>query len=300
MASRWLRELGSLPATVVDWWRRTTAAGPVEQWLVLGLLPGVLVSVWLLSPSIGFGFSLGADSLFESPRTLSTAFTANYMHASSRHLFDNVLNFWVTLFGIYPLVSIADWHREFRLSAAVYLLVGPFVIAWLTLQTLGVVTDQPSVGFSGIVAAFLGFLPIALAAAASEVTGGEVDTVWAAVPFLCSLAVVFAVPSVWYFPTRPLFAAGLAVCGLSIGGLLWRYDRPRRLGQYNRQLEPDVRLAFLIGSTVFVFGVAGALLFVRSGTNVWGHLAGYLVGFTVPFLGFVVLPALTGTPSGPE
>jgi len=44
---------------------------------------------------------------------------------------------------------------------------------------------------------------------------------------------------------------------------------------------------------VFVFGVAGALLFVRSGTNVWGHLAGYLVGFLVPYFGFVIVPRLT-------
>lgn len=296
MAFRWLRELGSLPTTVADWWRRTTAAGPVEQWLVLGLLPGLLVSVWLVSPSVGFGFSLGADSLFESPRTLSTAFTANYIHASSRHLFDNVLNFWVTLFAIYPLVSIAGWHREFRLSAVVYLLVGPFVIAWLTLQTLGVVTDQPSVGFSGIVAAFLGFLPVVLAAAASEVTDGEVDTEWAAVPFLLSLSVVFAVPSVSYFPVQPMLAFALVVCGLTIAGVLWQLDPPRRLNQYNRTLEPDVRLAFLIGSTVFVFGIAGALLFVRSGTNVWGHLAGYLVGFTVPYLSFVIRPLCISVP----
>ena len=294
MSFRLLQELGSLPATVVGWWRRTTAAAPAEQWLVLGGLPAMLVSLWLVPPVDGPGFSLAVDSLFEDPRTLSTAFTANYMHASSRHLFDNLLNFWITLFGIYPLVSIAGWHREFRLSTAVYLLVGPFVIAWLTLQTLGVLTDQPSVGFSGIVAAFLGFLPVVLVAAASEVTDGEVDAAWAAVPFLCSLAVVFAVPSVSYFPVQPTVVVALVVCGLTIAGVLLWADPPRRLGQYNRRLAPDVRLAFLIGATVFVFGVAGALLFVRPGTNVWGHLAGYLVGFTVPYLGFVVRPAIAG------
>lgn len=296
MSSRLLRELGSLPSTVVDWWRRTTVAAPAEQWLVLGGLPAMLVSLWLVPPVDGPGFSLAVDSLFESPRTLSTAFTANYMHVSGRHLVDNLLNFWITLFGIYPLVSIAGWHREFRLSAGVYLLAGPFVIAWLTLQTLGAITDQPSVGFSGIVAAFLGFLPVVLAAAASEVTDGEVDAEWAAVPFLLSLGVVFAVPSVSYFPVQPLLTVGLVVCGLAIAGTLWQVDPPRRLGQYNRQLGPDVRLAFLIGSTVFVFGVAGALLFVRPGTNVWGHLAGYLVGFAVPYFGFVIRPLLLSVP----
>ncbi|WP_253738636.1 hypothetical protein [Halohasta salina] len=296
MSSRLLHELGSLPSTVVDWWRRTTAATAAEQWLVLGGLPAMLVSLWVVPPVDGPGFSLAVDSLFESPQTLSTAFTTNYMHASGRHLFDNLLNFWITLFGIYPLVAVADWHRQFRLSAGVYLLIGPFVIAWLTLQTLGTITDQPSVGFSGIVAAFLGFLPVVLAAAASEVTDGEVDAEWAAVPFLLSLAVVFAVPSVSYFPVQPMVAFGLVVCGLTIGGVLWQAHPPRRLASYNRRLDPDVRLAFLIGTTVFVFGVAGALLFVRPGTNVWGHLAGYLVGFAVPYFGFVMRPLRISVP----
>lgn len=292
MSSWWFHELVDLPSTVVGWWRRTTTTSPAEQWLVMGGLPAMLVVMWLVFPADGFGFSLAADSLFESPRTLSTAFTANYLHAGGRHLFDNLLNFWVTLFGIYPLVSIAGWHREFQLSTGVYLLIAPFVIAWLTLQTLGAITDQPSMGFSGITASFLGFVPVALAAAASEVTDGAVDTAWAAVPFLLSLAVVFAVPSVSYFPVQPVFAVGVGVCGLTAGGLLWAVQPTTDIRAYNRTLDPDRRLAFLIGSTVFVFGIAGALLFVRPGTNVWGHLAGYLVGFTVPYLTFVVAPGL--------
>jgi hypothetical protein len=150
-------------------------------------------------------------------------------------------------------------------------------------------------GFSGITAAFLGFLPVVLAAAASETTDGEVDTAWAAVPFLLSLAIAFSVPSAPYFPVQPALAAGLACCGVAAAGILWWVDHPRKLGAYNRNLDPDRRLAFLIGSTVFVFGVAGALLFVPSGTNVWGHLAGYLVGFTVPYFGFVMGPLFINT-----
>lgn len=292
MTSRWLSELLDLPGTVVTWWRRTTATSPVEHWLVLGGLPALLTVLWLAPPSNGLAFSLGAESLFESPRTLRSAFTANYVHAGGRHLADNLLNFWVTLFGIYPLVAIAGWQRRFRLSTVSYLLVGPFVITWLTLRMLGPVTDQPSVGFSGITAAFLGFLPVVLAAAASEATDGAVDTAWAAVPFLLSLTVVFAVPSPPYFPVQPTVAVGCCVAGLTLGGVLWHHHPLRGLGEYNRRLDPDYRLAFLIGSTVFVTGVVGALLFVPSGTNVWGHLAGYLVGFSVPYLSFVIGPLL--------
>jgi hypothetical protein len=295
VSSRWLQELCDLPATAVGWWRRTTATSPAEHWLVLAGLPAVLGILWLLSPTDGLAFSLAADSVFESSRTLSTAFTANYVHAGGRHLADNLLNFWVTLFGIYPLVAIAGWRQEFRISMAVYLLIAPFGIAWLTLATLGSITNQPSMGFSGITAAFLGFLPVVLAAAVCETTDGELDTAWAAVPFLLSLAIVFAVPSVSYFPVQPVLALGLTVCGVSAAGALWWIDPPHKLGAYNRHLDPDRRLAFLIGSTVFVFGVAGALLFVRPGTNVWGHLAGYLVGFTVPYLGFVIWPVVTNS-----
>ena len=290
MSSRWLREISDLPATVVSWWRRTTVTSPAEHWLVLCGLPAVLCVLWLIPSTGRLGFSLASESLFESPRTLSTAFTANYVHVGGRHLFDNLLNFWITLFGIYPLVAIAGWHREFRVATVVYLLVAPFIIAWITLLTLGPLTDKPSVGFSGITAAFLGFLPVVLAAAASEVTDDTVDTALAVVPFLCSLAIVFAVPSVPYFPVRPLAAAGLGVSGVVVGGVLWQRQPSHRLDQYNRQLEPDYRLAFLIGSTVFVFGIAGALVVVRPGTNVWGHLAGYLVGFSVPYFAFVVWP----------
>lgn len=298
MSSRWLHQLVDLPSTVVGWWQRTTTITRAEQWLVIGGLPAMLVGVWMGLPVDGLGFSLAADSLFESRRTLSTAFTANYVHAGGRHLFDNVLNFWVTLFGIYPLVSIAGWHREFRVSMGLYLLVAPFVIAWLTLQTLGGITDQPSMGFSGITAAFLGFLPVVLAAAADEITDGVIDTAWAAVPFLCSLAVVFGAPSVSYFPAQPLLAVGFGICGLTAGRLLWTVESLSEIRAAHRHLGPDQRLAFLIGSTVFVFGIAGALLFVQPGTNVWGHLAGYLVGFTVPYIGFVVLPMLGGRMGG--
>ncbi|MFW6321577.1 MAG: hypothetical protein ACOC0Z_06960 [Halohasta sp.] len=294
MSSRRLRTILGLPSTAVGWWRRTTTAAPVELWAMLGGVPGVLTLLWLLPLGDGLAFSLAADSIFESRETFRSAFTANYVHVDGRHLFDNLVNFWVTLFAIYPLVSIARWGRQFRLAAASYLLVAPFVIAWLTLAILGPFTDKPSVGFSGITAAFLGFLPVVLAAAAHEVTDGTIETSWAVVPFSLSLAIVFGLPSVPYFPVPPLVAGGLAVSGLAVGGVLWRRQSWRRLRAYNRRLPPDERLAFLIGATVFVFGVLGALVVVPGGTNVWGHLAGYIVGFTVPYLGFVMRPSLIG------
>lgn len=284
-----------LPVTAAGWWRRTTAAPAVEQWLVLGGLPALLTLLWLGGVSSRFEFSLAAESVFESERTLLTAFTANYVHVGARHLFDNLLNFWVTLFAVYPLVAVAGWQRQFRLSLMAYLCLVPFGIAWLTLGTLGTVTNQPSVGFSGIVAALLGFLPVVLCAAAATVTDGEVTPAWSAVPFLGSLGLVFAAPSVSYFPVNLPLAAGCLAAAIVSGGLLWWLDRPLQFPSSPSRLSADSRLAFLIGITVFGFGVSGALLFVRPGTNVWGHLAGYVSGFLIPYLAFVITPMLTAS-----
>jgi len=286
--SRRLREILSLPSTAARWWRRSTTAPAAEQWLVVVGLPTLLVVTWLAGLETRFAFRLNAESVLDSPRTLLTAFTANYVHFGIRHLFDNLLNYWVTLFAIYPLVAIAGWGRRFRLSMAAYLFAVPLGIAIVTLAVLNPSTEQFVVGFSGIVAALLGFLPVVLAAAANEQTEGAIDPTWAVVPVLFSVALVFVVPSVPYFQPRPTLAAGVGVTGVAVAGVLWAGTPTHRLRQYSRQLTPDVRLAFLIGSTVFVFGVAGAFVFVHPGTNVWGHLAGYLVGFGIPYVWFVV------------
>lgn len=292
MSSDRLRTLLGVPVTAARWWRRTTTAPATEQYLLLVALPTILSLSWVLGIGDGLGFSLAVDSLFADRQTLFTAFTANYVHVSGRHLFDNLLNFWVTLFGLYPLVAVAGWGRQFRRLTVGYLLVVPFCIAWVTLATLGQVTDQLSVGFSGIVAAFLGFVPVVLVAAGSEVTDGEIDPAWSVVPFTGSLAVVFAAPSVWYFPVQPLIALGCLATGVLAGGLLWWLKPPARVVATARSMSPDRRLAFLIGTTVFVFGVVGALVLVPRGTNVWGHLTGYVAGFLLPYLGYVIVPAL--------
>lgn len=294
--SRRLREILSLPSTAARWWRRSTTAPAAEQWLVVVGLPALLVGSWLAGLETRFAFRLSAESVWESPWTFLTAFTANYVHFGGRHLFDNVLNYWVTLFAIYPLVAIAGWDRQFRLSMVSYLLAAPFGIAVVTLAVLNPTTEQFVVGFSGIVAALLGFLPVVLAAAASEQTDGAIDPAWAIVPVLLSVALVFVVPSAPYFQPHPTLAVGVGLTGIAVAGMLWPGTPTHRLRQYSRQLIADVRLAFLIGTTVFVFGVAGAFVFVHPETNVWGHLAGYLVGFTVPYVWFVVGRRLRSVP----
>jgi len=289
---RLLREILSLPATAAGWWWRTTAGSRLEQWFLFVCIPVILSLLWIGGVTSRLEFSLAAESLWSSPTTFLTAFTANYAHIGSRHLIDNLLNFWLTLFAIYPLVAIAGWNRKFRLSMLAYFSLVPFVIAWVTLGALGPLTSQPAAGFSGIVSAFLGFLPVVLFAAAARLTDGQIHPAWASVPFFGSLAVAFGIPTGTYFPANLPVALASGLIAVFLAGVFWQSQSLLSLARTNRQLAPDHRLALLIGSTVFVFGIAGALVFVQPGTNVWGHLAGYIAGFLVPYLAFVVVPLL--------
>ncbi len=287
-----LREILLVPLTAVRWWRRMTTAPAAERWLVLVGLPVVLTLSWLSGLGGSLAFRLGAESLWASERTVVTAFTANYAHLHGRHLFDNLLNFWVTLFAIYPLVAIAGWGSQFRRSLLVYLFAVPFVIAGVSLAVLETNPWQVAVGFSGIVAALLGFLPVVGATAACAETDGAVSPAWAIVPFFASLGLVFSGSSTATASPGGLVGAGWLTGAVVAGGLCWWADRPLHLRPRFSRLSDDHRLAFLIGMTVFVFGVFGAFVFVGSTTNVWGHLAGYVAGFVFPYCVFVVFPAL--------
>lgn len=297
-ARRTVGEILELPGTISRWWYRTSGRPSGSEIATLfGAVPAVLIGVWLLPIGEGWAFSLAAESVFD-PDTLPRAFTANLVHVDGQHLLDNVVNYLVAVFAIYPLVAIAGWGREFLASVAVYVLAGPIAIGWLTLTTLGAVTNQPSLGFSGFNTTLLGFLLVVLFVAAAEITDGTIRPWLAIAPFTIAIGTVLALPHGAYFPVAPLAGSGLVLLGVAtIGGWYATADGvgvstsdgvgvsdPEGVGVS----APDGRLALLVGGTVFGFGTIGALFVGGAGTNLWGHVGGYAIGFAVPYLLFVV------------
>jgi len=76
-----------------------------------------------------------------------------------------------------------------------------------------------------------------------------------------------------------LFAVGAV---LAAAGLYTAVGRPQVAGL---DLGPERELLYVTGASVAAAGVIGSLVLVPFGSNVFAHLAGYVVGFTVPFLG---------------
>ena len=268
---------------------------PTELFLVAVPLPALLVAVSLTPGTDAWRLSLATGGVFESRWALWTAFASSFVHASPAHLLDNLVNYWLLVAVAYPLSVVAGWRERLLGATAIYLAVVPLASAWATIVALGGLTNAPTAGFSDVNSALLGYVVVVWFAALATEAGGEgietsgsppvgVDARWAVVAALGSLALAYLAPSgVGYFPSLPavgsLFAlcAALAAIALSVG-----VGRPRVVGL---ALAPERELLYVTGASVAAAGVIGSLVVVPFGSNVFAHLAGYVVGVAVPLVG---------------
>lgn len=285
-----LRELSGSLVTAVG------SRPPAELALVALPLPLLLVVVSLTPGIEAWRLSLAAEGVFESRWTLWTAFASSFVHTTTGHLVDNVVNYWLLVAVAYPLSLVAGWRRRLLYATLTYLAVVPLVSAWATVVALGGLTNAPTGGFSDVNSALLGYLVVVWFAALASETGRAdvsatetpgVDARWAFVVVLASLAVAYLTPSgVGYFPVLPtigsLLAVGAAVVALVLYGAV---GRPRIVGI---GLDPERELLYVTGASVAAAGVIGSLIVVPFGSNVHAHLAGYVVGFVIPFVGVLI------------
>ncbi|TKX81170.1 rhomboid family intramembrane serine protease [Halorubrum sp. SD626R] len=270
---------------------------PRDLFLIAVPLPALLVAVSLTPGTDAWRLSLATDGVFESRWALWTAFASSFVHASPAHLIDNLVNYWLLVAVAYPLSVVAGWRGRLLGSTAIYLAVVPLVSAWATIVALGGLTNAPTAGFSDVNSALLGYVVVVWFAALATETGAEggrdpgsaagVDARWAVVAALGSLAVAYLAPSgVGYFPSLPAVGSLFALCAaLVAAGLYVGVGRPRVVGL---GLAPERELLYVTGASVAAAGVIGSLVVVPFGSNVFAHLAGYVVGVAVPLVGVVL------------
>lgn len=267
---------GEVAREVVDSVREAIrTAPPGEVAIVYGLVPALLVGIHLAPGTGAWSLSLSASGVFESRWTLWTAYASSFVHGNDAHLANNVASYLLVLAVAYPLSVIAGWRRRLLAVVVVAVVVVPFVSAWVTLTALGPHTDVPSAGFSDVNSALLAYLLVVWFAALSRATGGTLDRGWAAVAFPATLAFVFAAPAtVDYFPALYLPALGFAAVAVGAGSVLYRTSGPPRAPD----LSAGTEFLAVVGASVFAAGFVGSMLYVPAGSNVYAHLAGYVVG----------------------
>lgn len=261
--------------------RRTRAVDVV----LLGLVPAVLVGVFLLPPSV-----VDAWRLAILHPTWKEAFLSHFVHGSPSHLVANLAGYVILAPLAYVLCLSAGRRREFLVAFATFLLALPFALSWLD-----VVLVRPSIGygFSGIDMALLGLVALAVGWHVEARFDAPLDDSHAPLVFFVGAAVIAANA----VPPSPLRSAALglaAVAGVvyvrsavvaagGLGHLVSRRDAlvPGRV---------ELTLAGLLVVALFPLAAfppnpahAGVIL------NVYEHALGYCFGFVAPYVTVLLL-----------
>jgi len=251
---------------------------------LVGSVPFVLCLVSLL-PRV-----LRQSLVFDyAAPTVATAFVSAFVHLDSLHLLVNV--------GLYALVapvglalSVAAGRRHrFRVVFVTFVLAFPAVLSYLNLASP---RSASALGFSGVVMAFAGYLPFALATYLERRFDVGPATQLAPALFLASLSLV-AVLSV-----RSVFAlVGHRATGLSLAALLGAGWYGLAVRERCPTLRADVWalvrtpgaaelvvVALVLVVTVPFVAFPATPVLGGATLNLYVHLLGYTLGFLVPFL----------------
>lgn len=122
--------------------------------VALATVPAALVAVFALPLSVRRDLVLA----YTDP-TLLTAFAAHFVHLDAAHLVTNLAVYALVVPAVYLLCVLSGRRTEFYVAGVAFVVAFP-----LALSALDVALVRPRVGygFSGVNAAFFGFLPIAL------------------------------------------------------------------------------------------------------------------------------------------
>lgn len=223
--------------------------------------------------------------------SLLTAFTANFVHLDGSHLLVNVGLYLLVVPVVYALsVTTGDRQRFYTVFVTV-LCVFPVVLSYLNLAVL---RPAFAVGFSGIVMAFVGYLPVALSRyLAVQFEIGPRRAVAPAL-FFFSLAIIATLSVQSVVPENTTVLLGTS--GLTLAALLTTilYGLPiveqgnirRKLGValdrsgYFELAAVAIVLCLAVPFVAFPVtpSASGGIL------NLYVHLLGYALGFMVTYV----------------
>lgn len=205
-------------------------------------------------------------------------YTSGFVHHDTSHLLGNVAGYVAPTVVAYGLCVQARARRWFRLTFVSFLLVLPGLVSLTSYVALGI--RYPSInpvtrGFSGVGAAFVGFVLTALVVALGSEYGrpaaqyvGLAIWLW----LLVEISVIYS--GTLLLPVAAIASLGWGFCGWGLvaeghGRSLFRGDAG--------QLATIGLVSLLL--SVFVFVLFPAEL-VNGGavTNVFAHAAGFLYG----------------------
>lgn len=219
--------------------------------------------------------------------SLVTAFAANFVHLGPNHLLVNVLTYLAVVSVALLFAAMNGTRRRFYATFLLFLFAFPVALSYLNLAFV-----RPAVGFgfSGVVMAFVGYLPMAVATYLEEQFDIGPRTDLAPLLFFGSLALI-AVLS-FRSVTADSNAVALATVGLPLAAavlaLVYAVAVYRRtdgiLAKVRSGLGVPGCVELALAGIVLVFAVQFAAFppdptAGGSTLNLYTHLLGYALGF---------------------
>lgn len=182
---------------------------------LLASVPAVLIGVFLLP------LSERASLAFEyTDPSVLTAFAAPFVHLELSHLLVNLVGYCLLVPVVY-LLSVATGRRtRFYVVFATFVLAFPPVLSYLNLAML---RPGAGVGFSGVLLAFLGYLPVTIADVLDDEFGvGPGQFLAPAIFFVgTALVAVLSLRSVLFTNATVLLGTSLLVIATLLSALLF-------------------------------------------------------------------------------
>jgi membrane associated rhomboid family serine protease len=242
-------------------------------------VPLLLTLVFALPMSVKREYALAYDD-----PTLVTAYASHFVHLNLGHLLVNVGGYLLVVPTAYVLSLAADRRRQFLVVFTAFVVAFP-----LALSALNLLFARPrlGVGFSGIVMAFVGYLPVAIIGAARRRLYVPIDRLRSQWLFFFGLAIIALF-------SGPALLGGAIAAAAALAGVLfvlpvveeWDATHHHHI-QHALGRAGNVEL-LLVGILVFV-----GYLFVAfpgnttgEGTvvNVYSHVLGFSLGYVTTYV----------------
>lgn len=207
--------------------------------------------------------------------TLVRAVTAHYVHFRGAHLLSNLGAYALLAPVAYVLCVAAGRRALFRVAAGTFLTTLPVVLSALNLAMF---PDAVSFGFSGVVMAYLGLVPVGL--------GGYLADADVEPAFFLVGAFVVTLLGVPASPVRALVLVGTAALVVAYVGTAWGHVSAATLRK--RLFEARAGWAAVAGGCLLVTYPVAAFPpeVVTDGSvlNLYQHVLGYAFGFLPAYL----------------
>lgn len=254
--------------------------------ILLATVPVALVGLYQLPKSAKLQLAL--EYLHPTP---IAAYTAHFVHLTAGHLAANLVGYLILVPLLYVLAVLADRRRQFLTAFATFLVAFP-----LALSVLNIVIERPRIGygFSGIVMAFFGLLPVLLLDYIGVQFSEDVGIEHSPTLFFFGIGII----ALWATPLTPITETVALVAGLASAAYLRHL-----LSDLPATLRGGMRRA-MARTGYFEFGIVGLYLFalfpfaafprnpVGTGTilNIYTHFLGFGLGYLVSYITFRWVP----------